>query len=247
MPNVNKTSKNRRILLAVSIMSLVCFLAITFSRGYFDGVNSAVNMWAASIQTHGLTQAANLINLGFDTTILLAVSLPMVGLLLYKGYIQKAGLLVGAMGADTLILQVAKTVIVSPRPLNSLVVEDSYSFPSGHLTTTIVFFGILTALAWQNRGTIAKVCLAAITPTAAVIVGFDRIYLNAHWLSDVVAAPFLALFVIATSILVMQYLKRWHTNRQTPHASGSKTAPLTLRAATLYGRAITSTQQTVGQ
>ncbi len=229
----------------MAAVSLVCFLVIAFaySRGYFDGLNQAVNAWATSIQTGALTVAANLVSYCFDTTVLLAVTLPMIGFLLYKGYTQKAGLLIGAMGADALVLEICKTVVISTRPLNALVAESDYSFPSGHVTSTIVFIGMLIYFAWQKRETIAKLCLAAAGPALVVIVAFDRLYLNVHWLSDVLAAPFLALFIVAVTILIIQQLTRWYNRRRNKAQSAAPLeGSLDLRDATLYGRAITNTQ-----
>jgi membrane-associated phospholipid phosphatase len=64
--------------------------------------------------------------------------------------------------------------------------------------------------------------MAALTAVLAVLMAFDRIYLNAHWLTDVLAAPFLAVFILVTSILVFQSLLRWYTPRQSRFLCDSK-------------------------
>ncbi len=235
--NFQNLTKNHALLIIASL-SLLCFLAIAYSRGSFNGINSAVNSWAASIQTQGLTQAAIILNL-FDTYFFLIVTLPLAGLLIYRSQAQNGIMLLGAMGADALLLQITKTVIVSPRPVNSLIVESDYSFPSGHLVSTIVFFGMLTYFAWQNRKTLIKLSLATLTPAIVILVALDRLYLNMHWLSDVLAAPFLALFIITATILVIESLTRWYNKRHTNTKAASLDTP-SVRAATLYGRAITN-------
>lgn len=243
MVSSSKKSSHQRILFAVALVSLVCFIAVLLARPCFDTVNQNANTWAEGIQTPALTEAAKLIDAGFDTLILLAVSIPIFAFLLIKKHTKQACLLIGAMAADALLLQLAKTYIISARPLNALVIETSYSFPSGHLTSTIVLLGVLSYIAWQNRGAVAKVCLAGAVTAVAFVVGFDRMYLNAHWLTDVIAAPFLALFIIATSILVIDYLaKQYHKQRKS--AEPKTKASLSVRNPTLYGRAITCTAQT---
>ncbi len=228
-------------LIAVAALSLLCFLALAYSRNCFNGVNSTVNLWAASIQTQPLTQLASVINF-FDTTFFLLVSLPVAGFFIYRAQTQSGIMLLGAMGADALMLYITKTVIVSPRPLNSLIVEGDYSFPSGHVVSALVFFGMLTYFAWQNKKTIMKLSLAALTPTLVIIMAMDRLYLNMHWLSDVLAAPSLALFVIASAILLIESVTCWYSKRQANNnQSASSTVFPNLRASTLYGRAITNT------
>ncbi|HEY9754703.1 MAG TPA: phosphatase PAP2 family protein, partial [Oculatellaceae cyanobacterium] len=223
----------------LAVVALLCFIAVFAARPYLADINSSVNGWAATIQTGSFTDIAKLIDLGFDTKVLLIITLPLVGLLLYKGSTLQAGLLVGAMGADALLLQAAKTFITSPRPTNALITDLDNSFPSGHLTSTIVFIGMLTYLAWQNRKTIHKLAIAAVGPALIIIVGFDRIYLNMHWLSDILAAPFIALFIIAATILILETIANWHKKRQTAPNKGSPNP----KTRTLSHRAITPTAQ----
>ena len=72
---------------------------------------------------------------------------------------------------------------------NPLLVLSSYSFPSGHVAGATLFYGVLAAMlvaqsgVWRWR---VMVVLAAITLVA--LVALTRIYLGAHYLSDVLAA-----------------------------------------------------------
>jgi membrane-associated phospholipid phosphatase len=116
------------------------------------------------------------------------------------------------MGADALLLQVLKTEVASPRPLNALIVEGDYSFPSGHLTSILVLLGMLTYFAYQTRKPVFKV-LAVATPVLGVLMGLDRLYLNIHWLSDIIAAPFLALFIVTATIVVIESLAGWQRRK----------------------------------
>ncbi len=186
-------------------------MPLAFWQNPFFDANQSVNLWAANLQlSNGLTQAATAVSEVFDTTILFVASLPIAAVLFYKKYKTNAILLVGVMGADAVALSILKSIVASPRPINGLIVETGYSFPSGHVTTTIVLFGLLTFFVWQTIKSLhPKIAMTGLTVALAVAVGFDRIYLNVHWLTDVLAAPFLALFLLATSLLVMQYLRGW--------------------------------------
>ncbi|MCW4028398.1 MAG: phosphatase PAP2 family protein [Candidatus Bathyarchaeota archaeon] len=223
-------------------MSLCCFVLIAITRNLFSGFNLTINSWAASINTGALTQPSEIISSCFDTTVLFGVSFLFFCVLLYRGRSWDGFLLLGGMGLDAFLLVLLKTLVDSPRPLNSLILEDSFSFPSGHLTSTLVFLGLLTYLAWRTHKTPLKIGLAVLTPSLAVLVGYNRLYLNAHWFTDVVAAPFLALFLIATTILILHYLqdKQIWERRFSPTLS-----TLRLRFAALYGRAITPSNRIV--
>ena len=71
-------------------------------------------------------------------------------------------------------------------PLISL---ESFSFPSGHTAGATLFYGVLGAFLvsrFFDRGIRAAIVVVAILMVA--LVAFSRMYLGAHYLSDVVAA-----------------------------------------------------------
>jgi membrane-associated phospholipid phosphatase len=205
-------SIKKYLMLTIAVASLICFLGVLFSWRSFEPANYAVNAWIPTLQSPNLNQIAEAINV-LDTTVLLVVSLPVAGYLFFKKEAKYSLMLLGAMAADALLLQVLKTVVASPRPLNALVIEGDYSFPSGHLTSILVLLGMLTYFAYKNRGSVFKV-LAVVTPVLGVLMALDRLYLNVHWLSDVIAAPFLAVFIVTATILVIESLAGWQGRRR---------------------------------
>lgn len=83
-----------------------------------------------------------------------------------------------------------------PPLLSRLVVEDSYSFPSGHSLTSSACFAVAAVLlvralanssAWK-RVAAASVCAALIVPIAV-----SRVWLGVHYLSDVLSGLVLGL------------------------------------------------------
>ncbi|HET9800388.1 MAG TPA: phosphatase PAP2 family protein [Chthoniobacterales bacterium] len=71
-----------------------------------------------------------------------------------------------------------------------------HSFPSGHVDASIGFFGVLL-LARRRVG-------LAFLPIP-ILIGFSRLYLGAHWLSDVVCAMLLG---IVSALAVWQFFLR---------------------------------------
>jgi undecaprenyl-diphosphatase len=71
-------------------------------------------------------------------------------------------------------------------PLLSLA---SYSFPSGHVAGTTLLYGFLVALTiTRMHGARARVSLVAAALVMVVLVALSRMYLGAHYFSDVVGA-----------------------------------------------------------
>jgi undecaprenyl-diphosphatase len=166
-----------------------------------------VNAWVATIRNDSFTSVAKLIAYGFETKSLLALSL-VIGVVLFLLKMRKnALLLVGAMTGNTAILGALKAFIYSPRPLNGLMFETGNSFPSGHATSTVVLFGLLAFFAWQIwKSTRAKAVSIILVASLSLLVGFSRIYLNVHWLTDVLGGYFLGALWLTFCIAIAQYL-----------------------------------------
>jgi len=191
----------------MSFVCLIGFLLVALLRGSFAGMNVNVNAWVATIHNDSFTSVAKLIADGFETTSLLALSL-VIGVVLFLLKMRKnALLLVGAMTGNTVILEALKTFIYSPRPLNGLMLETDNSFPSGHATSTVVLFGLLAFFAWQIwKSTRIRVASSLLVAALALLVGFTRIYLNVHWLTDVLAGYFLGASWLTFCIAITPYL-----------------------------------------
>ena len=104
--------------------------------------------------------------------------------------------LVAAVLGGVALLNVAlKLVFERPRPdlWEHLVIEDSFSFPSGHamasmaLALLLVYFVISSQ--WRSR---TKWTVIAGLAVYVLIVGISRVYLGVHYPSDIVAGWIIA-------------------------------------------------------
>jgi membrane protein DedA with SNARE-associated domain/membrane-associated phospholipid phosphatase len=107
------------------------------------------------------------------------------------------GYWVAAYGFGELLVEVLKLVLHRPRPMNVSIGLQFYSFPSGHATMSAVTYGFLAVLIGRElrpNGRLAAAIIAAVLITS---ISFSRLYLGAHWLSDVVAGISLGLLWVA--------------------------------------------------
>jgi undecaprenyl-diphosphatase len=85
----------------------------------------------------------------------------------------------------------------------------SYSFPSGHTAGATVFYGVLAAfLVSRTYPPSRRVAIVACAVLAVVLVGFSRVYLGAHFVSDVTAAAASSAAWLALCLSVVHQLVR---------------------------------------
>jgi uncharacterized membrane protein YdjX (TVP38/TMEM64 family)/membrane-associated phospholipid phosphatase len=99
--------------------------------------------------------------------------------------------LAAAVGGGMLVNVLLKASYERVRPKfdDPLLVLTSFSFPSGHTAGAVLFYGVLAAFLvsrfyeWRWRAAAVAAAIGMVT-----LVAFSRMYLGAHYLSDVVAA-----------------------------------------------------------
>ena len=113
-----------------------------------------------------------------------------------------------------LLNRILKYAFQRPRPHfdDPLVSLTSYSFPSGHTMTATVVYGVLAAYFFTNtqdwRQRVAIIFGAGLL---ILLVGFTRIYLGAHYLSDVLGAMAEGIAWLALCLTVTYSF--WRRNR----------------------------------
>lgn len=77
-----------------------------------------------------------------------------------------------------------KLLFQRERPLDQLIAVEGYSFPSGHAMSSMALALALVVICWKTR---LRWLVLAIAVVYVLVVGFSRVYLNVHYVSDVLA------------------------------------------------------------
>ncbi len=189
------------------LVALLGFLFVTIFRVNFHSVDVGVNLWIPTIQSITLTFFAKGIALIFDTISLVIISLVISSVLFLKNFKVQGLLLLGSMGGDALIVSVFKTLIHIERPTNGVYFNAGFSYPSGHSASCIVFGGVLAYFAWRHWQSMRSKSLISVGLGFIIgVVGFDRVYLNVHWFSDVIGGWLVGAFWLLFIILIFRHL-----------------------------------------
>ncbi|HEY0405756.1 MAG TPA: phosphatase PAP2 family protein [Pyrinomonadaceae bacterium] len=142
--------------------------------------------------------------------------------LIYHKRSEAAGLVASA-GGSGLVNIVLKNIIGRPRPTAELVTVyrslGTDSFPSGHVTFYVCYFGFLffVAFALLPRGSKARRAALVLTALPVALIGLSRVYLGAHWPSDTLGAYLFSGLWLGLSLHLYRHWKQratFHTQRE---------------------------------
>lgn len=101
---------------------------------------------------------------------------------------------VAAIGFGQIAASVVKLVVQRPRPLEGLYDGlSAYAFPSGHATMSMVTYGFLAVLVAGHVARPRRWIVYAVATLLVSAIATSRLYLGAHWLSDVIGGLSLGL------------------------------------------------------
>ena len=109
-----------------------------------------------------------------------------------------------------IVVWVTKGAVDRARPPAPLVHTAGQSFPSGHAASSIGYLALAIALTATIRTQAGRIAVVAAGALLAVLIGLSRIYLRAHYDSDVLAGEAVAVgaYAIAAIAAVVWQARR---------------------------------------
>jgi membrane-associated phospholipid phosphatase len=166
----------------------------------FAGFDAAVMAAARSVESPALTRVTWLFTVSGDALVMTVWTLLAVVLLWVRGRQRYTIVLAALMGLDPLVVAALKDAFARARPPVAdmlMAPPTGASFPSGHATAALVFYGLLALFAMRGAGPMWRRALAVVAALGvAFMVGVSRVYLGVHFASDVAAGWGVALALV---------------------------------------------------
>lgn len=170
-------------------------------------VDNTINQWFSGSRQPLFDKIMEAVSFASNTIpSIVTISLVAVVLLLWHKRLE-AILVIIVPAVATLITWLLKILIDRPRP-GDIISDGGLSFPSGHTTYAVVFFGLLFYLVPKlvnNSGMV--VALRSILVLVIILIALSRFYLEAHWPSDILGSLILGGLILYPAIAIYRYQK----------------------------------------
>jgi undecaprenyl-diphosphatase len=199
---------------AVGALALFSWLAQQIIDGESHHIDQAARDFVQRIAFPILTDAMR----GFTVLgegLQIAELLALASTLLFRaGRKRAAWLMIITMAGGLFLERLLKVLFhrTRPEPFFGTLLPSSFSFPSGHALQSCCFFGALAAMLTvrePNRG--KRITIWTVAAVLVALIGFSRIYLGVHYVTDVIAGYSAAVVWVFSVRGVYQ----WRTRRRT--------------------------------
>jgi membrane-associated phospholipid phosphatase len=179
-------------------------LAIPTLKDVVQRVDDRVWRLAVDLQGHVAVTVVSVLDFVGSTWVTAPVMVVTALYLAYRKRWEGFAFWIMAMVVSQLLIGPVKAIYERPRPPLPLVETSNFSFPSGHAVAgaaiAVSLVIVLVPASAERRN------LEVLAGVFAMIMGLSRVYLRAHWLSDVVAGASLGAAVAIGSAVVVHVI-----------------------------------------
>lgn len=201
-------NNQKEIIFIISIIILFTILSILVFTENFSNIDSLTHTYILNMRNNNLTSILNIITNLAGASFLLALS--CILFIVLKNKKTALYIFINLASAFT-INETAKTIFSRSRPIGiNLIEETGFSFPSGHSMISLSFYGFIGYLLCKNtKNKYLKSIIIISTTLIILLIGFSRIYLGVHYLSDVISGFLLASIYLTIYIKLIKLEKKW--------------------------------------
>jgi membrane-associated phospholipid phosphatase len=208
---VPQSPRGRWLTFTVSVGALaaLAFGVVARDVAGHDGMavhDPHVTAWMVAHRTEWLTSVLRVITWLGSTAVIIPLGVIVGGFfVLRRRRWQPLALLAAAVAGAVGLYDIVKSLIGRPRPPPAIWIGhySGAAFPSGHAAQSVAFYAMLAIVLGAGRSPRVKTVLWSVAALVVLVVGGSRIYLGAHWLTDVLGGYALGASWVATVVIVV--------------------------------------------
>lgn len=195
----------------IALISVLIFL--TMSACVFLGTStnkldfSIVENVSHIRSTYGISLMMAITNLGDKIFIIGATIILSIALFLRKRK-QFSIILLGSIATSAVLSLILKFIFHRARPPFGVYPESLNSFPSGHSSLAMAFYGfIIFLILREQKSATAQITYTTIFILLIILIGVSRVYLGVHYPTDVLAGFIVGFVSLIVGIELQKHLK----------------------------------------
>jgi len=206
MNKIKENIKDKKILIFSVCIFLFVILTYTVFNKKINILDTTVESFILGIRNNSFTNIMVIITNISSAYALLVISIILL-VVIKKKHIP-ISIFINLLSVF-LVSQLAKVIIQRPRPNGiNLVDATGYSYPSGHSMVSMAYFGFVTYLIYKNiNNKLLKTFLIILSFIIIVLIGFSRVYLGVHYISDVIGGFLLSISYLMLFIIFINFNK----------------------------------------
>jgi undecaprenyl-diphosphatase len=210
--------------LAVAALAVWAFGGLTqdvVGREEVALVDPKATTWVVAHRAGSLTAAMKVLTWLGSTDVILPLALVLGGwYLIGRHDWRPIATLAAPLAAAVVTYHIVKPVVGRARPPATLWIGHytGAAFPSGHATQAVAFYAMTAIVVGAGASNRVRAVTWALATAVSVIVGFSRLYLGAHWLTDVLGGYALGATWVALVTAVTLAVSGAHPRPPHPHA-----------------------------
>ncbi len=173
-------------------------------------IDTEIMNLVAAFRSTGITKAFIFLTYLGNWQVIVGLSVVVIIILALLKKTREIIFLTAALISGEVIKELLKFLIHRQRPdaVFSLLPENGYAFPSGHAFMSVIFYGMLCYFIYQAcKKKWQRIILLVATAILVFLIGFSRIYLGVHWISDILAGWLIGGAILAFFIVKLKNIK----------------------------------------
>ena len=199
---------NKKIFIPISLLLLFIINTILVISNKVSLIDKSIHDFIIKFSSEITTSIMKIFTFFGSTIFIVILSIILFIIFIILKQKDKAFKTAGAIIISTIINNIIKIIIRRPRPEYITVVEKTFSYPSGHTMASTTLYGILLYLLLKsNLNKTYKIGFGIILGNLPLLVGISRIYLGAHFFTDVFGGYLLS-GIILTIVYYIDEIKK---------------------------------------
>ena len=205
---INYIKEKKKNLILITSLILFIFVTYFIFSNKITYLDSQVHSYILGIRNKNLTSILITITNVSSAYALIVISILLLLIIKEK----KIPLLISLNLIYSYTLNIiAKAIFTRPRPIGiNLIEESGFSYPSGHSMVSMAYYGFIAYIIYKKQtNKLIKTIIIISLILTILLVGFSRIYLGVHYLSDVIGGFLLSTFYLMIFIKNIKLEKKW--------------------------------------